>query len=69
MTRETLLIILGIALALTPFLGLPYSWLMVLVPLLSAGVIVIGITLRKKRSDAAAKTERDTERTYEAGEA
>jgi len=55
MTRESLLIVIGALLALSPFLGLPYSWLMVLVPALSAVVIVIGVTLRKKRFDASAR--------------
>lgn len=69
MTRESVLITLGILLALTPFSGLPNSWLMVIVPVLSAGVIIIGVALRKKRSDESSRVEAVAPPPYEAPEA
>jgi len=69
MTRESLLITFGIALALSPFLGLPYQWLMVLVPVLAVGVVVIGITLRKKRRQDSARVEAVAPPPYEAPDA
>ncbi|HYE23359.1 MAG TPA: hypothetical protein VEA92_02840 [Candidatus Paceibacterota bacterium] len=69
MTRESLLIALGILLAITPFLGLPYSWIMVIIPVLSAGVVVIGVTLRKKRSAESSRVEPVAPPPYEAPEA
>ena len=68
MTRESLLISLGALLALSPFLGLPYSWLMVIVPVLSIAVLVIGVTLRKKRHDALSRVEPVAPPPYEAPE-
>ena len=68
MTRESLLIILGLILALSPFLALPYTWLMVLVPILSLAVIVIGITLRRKRSLESSRSEAVAPPPYEAPE-
>lgn len=49
MTRAHLVILLGLLTMLSPFLGLPYSWLMVLVPLLGLATIGCGIALRPKR--------------------
>ena len=48
MHRETILVILGALIALSPFAGLPLSWLDVLTPVLGAGVIAIALTLRGK---------------------
>ncbi|HRH24401.1 MAG TPA: hypothetical protein PK109_02325 [Candidatus Paceibacterota bacterium] len=49
MARSSILILLGILVLLTPYLGLPYAWLMVLLPILGLCVLLIGITLRGKR--------------------
>jgi hypothetical protein len=43
-----ILVILGALIALSPFAGLPLSWLDVLTPVLGAGVIAIALTLRGK---------------------
>lgn len=68
MTRESLLILLGAVLALSPFFALPHSWLMVLIPVLSAAVIVIGITLRHNRSRESSRSEVVAPPPYEAPE-
>ncbi len=52
MARSSILILLGALVVLTPYLGLPYSWLMALLPILGVCVILIGITLRSKRRAA-----------------
>ena len=57
MTRESLLILLGALLIISPFLGLPYTWLMVIVPVLALCVLIIGMTLRVKRSRASSRAE------------
>ncbi len=46
MKRESLLILVGALLILSPFLGLPYTWLMFIVPGLALVVISIGVSLR-----------------------
>ena len=49
MTTESTLILLGILTALVPFLGLPYAWLMWLVPLLGLFVAASAVVLRARR--------------------
>jgi hypothetical protein len=56
MSRETTLIILALLTILSPFVGLPYSWLMVVVPLLGVGVLALGIILRIRRLHGAHDT-------------
>ena len=46
MSRESTLILLGILVALTPFVGLPLLWRAILLPIFGALVVLIGITLR-----------------------
>ncbi len=46
MSRESTLILLGILIALTPFVGLPLLWRAILLPIFGALVVLIGITLR-----------------------
>lgn len=46
MSRKKLLIILGVLVLLSPFLGLPYSFLYILLPLLGAAVIVAALFRR-----------------------
>ncbi len=48
MSHEGTLILLGILVVLTPFLGLPYSWLMVIIPLLGLLVLGFAILLRAR---------------------
>lgn len=58
MTRESFLILLGVLVALSPFLGLPLTWLAVLLPLLGLITLGIGYTLRarlpRREPDSAA---------------
>jgi hypothetical protein len=57
MSRTSLLIILGILVVLTPFSGLPLSWLSWILPIIGLIVIVIGVSLhRRHRESAAANT-------------
>ncbi|HEY4489270.1 MAG TPA: hypothetical protein VJA87_02195 [Candidatus Paceibacterota bacterium] len=47
MTRETVLIILGVIVAASPYLGLPLSVLSVLLPILGLIVIIIAVMMRR----------------------
>lgn len=49
MSREHILVILGILSAVSPFAGLPLSWLMVLYPVVGVCVALIGITLVRRK--------------------
>jgi len=49
MSRTTTLIILGALVFLSPFAGLPLSWLSWFLPLLGLGVILAGLSLRQER--------------------
>ena len=50
MSRESVLLVLAVLVILSPFLGVPYSWLMVLLPILGVLILGIAITLRARRS-------------------
>jgi hypothetical protein len=54
MSRENLLIIFGLVVALAPFMGLPISWLSVLLPLCGVMVVIIGWTVRSRRKALSA---------------
>ena len=49
MTRETLLIVLGICVLLSPFLGVPSSWLIRIDVLLGFCIVWFAYTLRLKK--------------------
>lgn len=49
MSRETLIIVLGLLTALSPFVGLPYPYLMVLLPILGLVVAASAFMLRVRR--------------------
>lgn len=53
MSRELLLIVLGLLSALVPFIGLPYSWLMIILPVLGVAVAGIAFSLRGRRAPKA----------------
>ncbi len=40
MSRRTLLVIIAVVVLLAPFIGLPYAWLMVLLPILALVILV-----------------------------
>jgi hypothetical protein len=46
MSRENILILLGVLVLLTPFIGVPVSILSWILPLLALGIIGIAYTLR-----------------------
>jgi hypothetical protein len=50
MTRESFLVILGALVILSPFAGLPLSWLEWILPILGVIVIILGISLRRDRA-------------------
>ena len=47
MTRESVLIILGVIIAASPYLGLPRSILGILLPILGLIVLAIGVMMRR----------------------
>ena len=47
MNRETLLILLGVLIAASPYLGIPLSILGIILPVLGLMVIIIGLMLRR----------------------
>lgn len=50
MSKETTLIIVGVLVVLSPFLGLPESWLSVILPILGAVILVLGyLTFDRRR--------------------
>ena len=53
MTRETLLIVLGMCVLLSPFLGVPSSWLIRIDVLLGFGIVWFAYTLRIKKGNAS----------------
>lgn len=48
MSRRTLLVLIAVAVVLSPFIGLPYAWLMGVLPLL--GVFTLLIVLLPSRT-------------------
>ena len=52
MTRETLLIVLGICVLLSPFLGVPSDWLIRIDVLLGFCIMCFAYTLRLKKGSA-----------------
>lgn len=53
MSHETTLLLLGILVILAPFLGLPYSWLMVMVPILGICISALAVILRARTMQRA----------------
>lgn len=56
MSRERLLIIFGLLVLLSPFVGLPLAILRWILPVLGAAVVLIGITnaMRRKKKQSVA---------------
>lgn len=48
MSHESTLFLLGILVMLSPFFGLPYSWLMVIMPFLGLAVAALSVILRAR---------------------
>lgn len=54
MSRASLIVLFAALIAVSPFLGLPYSWLMVLEPVLGGLIAILAFTGRERteqRSD------------------
>lgn len=60
MSRESVLVLVGILIALSPFLGIPMPWLAIVLPLLGILVAVIGTSLRASRFFAAEAQSHDS---------
>jgi cytochrome c-type biogenesis protein CcmH/NrfF len=54
MSREGVIMTFGLLTAVSPFIGLPYSWLMWLLPVLGLVSFGIALTLRVRRQRARA---------------
>ncbi len=54
MSREGIIMTLGLLTAVSPFIGLPYSWLMWMLPVLGLVSFALALTLRVKRQRARA---------------
>ncbi|HVX90771.1 MAG TPA: hypothetical protein VHC20_04040 [Candidatus Paceibacterota bacterium] len=52
MSKETTLIIVGVLVVLSPFLGLPESWLSVILPALGAVILVMGYLAIQRRRES-----------------
>lgn len=61
MSRESLLIIVGILVALSPFVGLPLVWLAFVAPLLGAVIVLIGFSLVSRKRDMQRPTHEASE--------
>jgi len=46
MSRESVLILLGVLTVFAPFSGLPVSWLAWILPVLGVCVVIIGVSLK-----------------------
>ncbi|MES2226104.1 MAG: hypothetical protein V4480_04845 [Patescibacteria group bacterium] len=57
MKRETILIILGVLIVLSPWSGLPLAWLSWVLPVLGLAVAAIGFTLRARSAPRALSTD------------
>lgn len=67
MHRLQALMVLGLLTALSPFLGLPYAWLMWILPVLGIVSFVTAFTLSRKRRSALTRLQNAeaTEDTHE----
>jgi hypothetical protein len=54
MSRENVLVLLALIVALTPFLGIPLAWLSILLPILALLIAGIAYSLRARRLNATA---------------
>lgn len=50
MRRESFLILLGVLVLVAPFVGLPFSWLAWILPILGVLIIIAAISFRPNRA-------------------
>ncbi len=63
MSREPILILLGILLGISPFVGMPPSWSTFFLPVMGVLVAFIGFTLHQKRKQRAYLTHETSPQT------
>lgn len=63
MTTARLLIVFGVLVLVSPYLGLPYSWLMFLLPVLGVVILALGVRLHQKARKASAPAPYDTQQS------
>ena len=57
MSKEGTLITIGVIVVLSPFLGLPHSWLTWILPVCGAAVLLVGYFIRKEHIATVAVAE------------
>lgn len=67
MKRETTLIILGILVMITPFLGLPWAWKSYILVLIGIGIALLALMLRYSARKRALENGRATDTFEESG--
>ncbi len=63
MSRPQILVLLGCVVALGPFLGLPISWLEILMPVVGVIIISIAYSFLPRKEKIISSTTRDSEQT------
>ena len=63
MVRERTLIFLGICITISPFVGLPYSWLSVILPIFGAITLLTALSLIRMRTKTTAPVFHEKETT------
>ncbi len=64
MSKEGILLVAGVIIALLPFSGIPHSWLDLAYPVIGIAIAVLAFIMLRARKDAHARTM--TAPTYEA---
>lgn len=54
MSREGIIMVLGVVVILSPFVGLPYAWLFWVLPIIGIAVFALALSLRVRRQRARA---------------
>jgi TRAP-type C4-dicarboxylate transport system permease small subunit len=49
MSRDTILLVLAVVIAVSPFAGLPIAWLSYILPVVGLIILIIGISQRRDR--------------------
>ncbi len=55
MSRESILIILGVLVLIAPWSGLPLAWLEWILPILGLAIVFTGVTLRMRAKDTSSR--------------
>jgi len=57
MHRETIVTILGLLVTVSLFIGLPITWLRIILPIVGLVIVFIGVTLRSRRKLSFPRTQ------------